>query len=175
MTEVLFTARLRLVPMTLAMVEAAFRGDRAEVEGLLDAQIPAAWPGRALVERAFCASLDDIRATPHTRLWGDRVMVFDNRFVVGSVVFHGLPSDGIAEVGYGVEERWQKHGFATEATRACIEWALDQPGIVAVTATTPPWHAGSIRVLERCGLARVGTEGHELLGEVLRFERRRES
>ena len=173
MTHVLHTARLRLEPMTLAVVEAAFRNDRALIESLIDAKVSDAWPGRALVERAFSASLDDIRAAPDVRLWGDRLMITEDRVVVGSVVFHGRPSDGVAEVGYGVEDRWQQKGFATEATRACVGWALEQEGIVAVTATTPPWHHASIRVLERSGLVRVGSEGHEMLGEVLRFERRR--
>ena len=74
-------------------------------------------------------------------------------------------------VGYGVEERWQGKGVATEGTRAAVEWALAQPGVRIVTATTPPWHAASIRVLEKSGLVRVCTEDHETLGEVLRFER----
>ena len=39
------------------------------------AKIPAAWPGRVLVERAFSASLEAIRADPDTRLWGDRLMI----------------------------------------------------------------------------------------------------
>lgn len=50
-------------PITLAQVEATFAGDgRQALERLARAEIPAAWPGRALVERAFCASLDAIRA-----------------------------------------------------------------------------------------------------------------
>jgi ribosomal-protein-alanine N-acetyltransferase len=108
-------------------------------------------------------------------LWGDRLMITradDERLVVGSVIFHGRPADGVAEIGYGVEERWQRQGYATEGTRACVEWALTQPGITSVTATTPPWHRASIRVLEKSGLVRVGVEEHDTLGEVLRFERR---
>ncbi|MBX3226662.1 MAG: GNAT family N-acetyltransferase [Labilithrix sp.] len=171
------TPRLILEPITLAQVEATFAGDRAALEDLARARVPEAWPGRALVERAFCASLDAIRADPATRLWGDRLVIATEadggRYVVGSVVFHGRPADGVAEVGYGVEERWQRQGYASEATRACVEWALVQEGILAVTATTPPWHAASIRVLERSGLVRSGVEEHESLGEVLRFERRR--
>jgi ribosomal-protein-alanine N-acetyltransferase len=46
--------------------------------------------------------------------------------------------------------------------------------VKVVTATTPPWHAASIRVLEKSGLVQIGTEEHEMLGEVLRFERRRD-
>jgi RimJ/RimL family protein N-acetyltransferase len=173
---VLVTPRLILEPITLPVVEATFRSDRAAVENIVQARVPEAWPGRALVERAFSASLERIRADPATRLWGDRLMITrtaEERLVVGSVIFHGLPQDGIAEVGYGVEERWQCQGYATEATRTCVEWALAQPGITCVTATTPPWHTASIRVLEKSGLIRAGAEEHETLGEVLRFERRR--
>ncbi len=175
----LLTPRLILEPMTLPLVEAVFRGDRAALEEIAGAKIPAAWPGRVLVERAFSASLEAIRADPETRLWGDRLMISregPERLVIGSIIFHGKPdASGIAEVGYGVEESWQRKGVATEGTRAAVEWALAQPGVRLVTATTPPWHAASIRVLEKSGLMKVGTEEHELLGEVLRFERRRDA
>jgi RimJ/RimL family protein N-acetyltransferase len=175
----LVTPRLILEPITLPLVEATFRGDRTEIEELVGARFPEAWPGRALIERAFSASLERIREDPETRLWGDRIMIAhtdnEQRIVVGSVVFHGRPSDGIAEVGYGVEERWQSKGYASEATRACVDWALAQEGIRCVAATTPPWHVASIRVLEKAGLVRVGSEEHEILGEVLRFERLRRS
>lgn len=177
--DALVTPRLILEPMTLPLVEAVFRGDRAALEQIAGAKIPAAWPGRVLVERAFSASLEAIRADPATRLWGDRLMVTRDaeggeRLVVGSIIFHGKPgASGVAEVGYGVEESWQRRGVASEGTRAAVEWALAQPGVDVVAATTPPWHAASIRVLEKSGLVRVCIEEHGTLGEVLRFERRR--
>jgi RimJ/RimL family protein N-acetyltransferase len=172
----LVTPRLLLEPVTVEVVDATFAGDRTAIERLVCARIPDAWPGRALVERAFSASLDDIRADPVKRLWGDRLMITQEggeRIVVGSVIFHGRPDDGLAEVGYGVEERWQSKGYASEATRACTDWALREPGILGVTATTPPWHTASVRVLEKAGFLRMGLEEHDALGEVLRFERRR--
>src|SRR4051812_23687538 len=101
----LVTPRLILEPMTLALVEAVFRGDRDELEAITKAKIPAAWPGRVLVERAFSASLEAIRNDPETRLWGDRLMITRDtpggapeRLVIGSIIFHGRPGpDGIAE------------------------------------------------------------------------------
>lgn len=168
------TPRLWLEPISLALVEAVFRGDREELERIANATVPEAWPGRGLVERAFSADIDLIRAAPDVRLWGDRLVVTrEPRMVVGSVIFHGRPTGGVAEIGYGVEESWQRQGYATEATRACVEWALTQAEVHCVTATTPPWHTASIRVLEKSGLVRVGAEEHDTLGEVLRFERRR--
>src|SRR5689334_3187747 len=100
MVEGIATARLVLEPITLEHVEAVFRGDREELERITHAKVPESWPGRGLVERAFSASLDAIRADPATRLWGDRLILTkedDERLVVGSVIFHGRPSDGIAE------------------------------------------------------------------------------
>ena len=173
----LVTPRMILQPMTLPLVEAVFRGDRAALEDIAGAKIPAAWPGRVLVERAFSASLEAIRADPDTRLWGDRLMITRNveggeRLVIGSIIFHGKPgASGVVEIGYGVEESWQGKGIASEGTRAAVEWALEQPGVRMVGATTPPWHTASIRVLEKAGLLRIGTEDHDALGEVLRFER----
>lgn len=170
----LTTRRLELIPLTLPMVEAVFANDRREAERLAGAQLPVAWPGRALVERAFTADLAAIRRDPERRLWGDRLMISRDgeRRVVGSVIFHGLPEDGVAEVGYGVEGESQGQGFATEATAACIDWALVQPGIHAVTAKTFPWHRASLQVIARVGMRRVGSQEHDLFGEIWVFERR---
>jgi RimJ/RimL family protein N-acetyltransferase len=172
----LTTDRLELVPMTLAFVEAVILDRRAEAAHHIGAPMPAAWPGRALVERAFCASLDAIRADPDTRLWGDRVMIsrYGPRRVIGSVVFRGAPGeDGAVEVAYGVEEESQQQGYGTEGTRASVEWALTVPGVRVVRATTPSWHLRSRRVLEKCGFSLVGSrEGESMVGELLDFERR---
>jgi len=171
----LLTARLELVPMTIAVAEAMLLGRRAEAEAVLGATLPDAWPGRALVERAFSASLERIREAPDVRLWGDRVMLARGgpRRVLGSVVFHGAPGDdGTVEVAYGVEQESQSKGYATEAVLASIEWALAHPGVVAVRATTPPWHHASRRVLEKCGLVIVGSRDSDMLGELLEYERR---
>ena len=171
----LFTSRLELAPITLPFVEAVLAGDRAAAEAVCGAALPEAWPGPDLVWRAFSASIEAVREDPATRLWGDTLLICRSgpRRVVGSVVFHGRPADGIAEVGYGVEEGSQRQGYASEGTMACVEWALAQPGIEAVTATTFPWHLASLRVIERVGMRPRGSREHAYLGELLVFERRR--
>ncbi len=172
------TARLELVPMTVAMVEAVMLGRRDDAERLVRARMPSRWPNRELVERAFTASLDAIRAQPDVRLWGDRVMIVrsgeaDAR-VVGSVVFHGRPGDdGVAEIAYGVEEASQSQGYATEAVAESVAWALSQPGVNAVQAATFAWHRPSLRVIEKVGMQPAGKREHDMLGEMLVFERRR--
>ena len=57
------------------MVEAVFANDCVRAEALAGARLPDAWPGKALVERAFSADLELIREDPDGRLWGDRLMI----------------------------------------------------------------------------------------------------
>ena len=171
----LCTERLDLWPITLPFVAALMSGDREGAEAVCGAPLPIAWPGPDLIARAFAPSIEAVRADPDTRLWGDTLLIarIGPRRVVGSVVFHGRPRDGIAEVGYGIDEIEQRQGFATEGTRACVEWALAEPGVTAVQATTFPWHTASLRVIERLGLQPCGQRDHPFLGELLIFEKRK--
>lgn len=182
----LTTQRLRLVPITLPMIEGVMMRDRKAAEAALDAELraagveagakfPEAWPNEELVARAFPFSLEAIRAAPETRLWGDSLVLQleGPPRVIGSVVFKGRPADGVAEVGYGIEDGSRSLGFATEATRACVDWALTQEGIQAVQATTFPWHHASLGVIRNVGMAPCGTRDHDVFGELLVFERRR--
>ena len=162
--------------MTIGLVEAMMLNRRAAAERILDATLPDAWPGRALIERAFAASLEAIREEPAVRLWGDRVMIARTgpRRVLGSVVFHGAPTgDGAVEIAYGVEEVSQRQGYASEAVLASVAWALEQPGVTAIRAVTPSWHVASKRVLEKCGLTMVDTRDSDMLGELHEYELRR--
>lgn len=173
----LSTSRLLLVPMSLPMLEAVLANQRAKAEAMIGASFPDAWPGEELISRAFPYSMDAVRAEPERRLWGDSLVVRRDLSggrprVVGSVIFHGRPDDGIAEVGYGIDDDARGQGVATEATSACVEWALREPGITAVQATTFPWHLASLAVIRKLGMQPAGTREHDTLGELLVFERR---
>lgn len=174
-TPLLETPRLRLLSLSLGIVEAVIEGRRDDAEALVGARMPERWPNREIVERAFSASLHEIRESPERCLWGDRVLLAretdDDWRVVGSVIFHGKPGDdGIAEIAYGVEEASQGRGFATEAVGACVRWALDQPEVRAVQAATFGWHRASLRVIEKVGMRQVGVRDHETMGQLLVFE-----
>src|SRR5882724_8072689 len=167
----LVTERLRLIPVSLAAIEAVLDHDKARAEEIVGARFPPGWPNDPLLDVGFPYSRAAIRAAPEIRLWGDSLVVLrDEPRVVGSVVFHGHPRDGVAEVGYSIEDGSRGNGLATEATRACVEWALAQPGIVAVQATTFPWHAASLGVIRKLGMRPVATREHDTLGELLVFE-----
>lgn len=161
-----------MVPMTVDLVEAVLDGRRADTEALIGAKMPTAWPGRALVERAFLARLEEIRANPDHRLWGDRVAITRDSEprVIGSVIFHGGPDkQGAVEVAYGIEEESQRQGFGYEAVQAAVSWAFGEPHVRIVRASTFTWHAASRRILEKIGFRIVGTS-NDILGEMLEYE-----
>jgi ribosomal-protein-alanine N-acetyltransferase len=170
----LVTARLRLVPITLDGILAVLDHDKPRAEAIVGAAFPPTWPSDELLVSGFPYSRDAIKAAPDVRLWGDSlVLLKDEARVIGSVVFHGHPTDGVAEVGYSIEEAHRANGYAIEATRACVEWALAQPGIDAVQATTFEWHLASLGVIRGIGMQQVAVRDHDTLGSLLVFERRR--
>jgi RimJ/RimL family protein N-acetyltransferase len=60
------------------------------------------------------------------------------------------------EVGYRFRRAAWGRGIATEAATPLVRMALADPGITAVVACTHAGNAGSLRVLEKLGLERVG-------------------
>ncbi|WP_084262163.1 GNAT family N-acetyltransferase [Ruminococcus sp. NK3A76] len=80
---------------------------------------------------------------------------------IGELCFKGLDKNGIAEIGYGINEKHQNNGYATEAVKAVLEWALNKPDVTAIEAETEPENAASKRVLEKCGFVLNGKIGEE--------------
>ena len=80
---------------------------------------------------------------------------------IGELGFKGLAPNGIAEIGYGICEEYQGNGYATEAVKAAVQWALHEPNVIAVEAETELENAASRRVLEKCGFVPNGEIGEE--------------
>ena len=80
---------------------------------------------------------------------------------IGELCFKGLDPNGIAEIGYGISEKYRNNGYAAEAVKAVSEWALAQPGVNSVESETDPDNKSSQRVLEKCGFVRSGKFGEE--------------
>jgi RimJ/RimL family protein N-acetyltransferase len=59
-------------------------------------------------------------------------------------------------IGYVIARLHQHRGYATEATRAIINWAFQQSTIYRVNASTDIENIASQRVLEKAGMVREG-------------------
>ena len=81
---------------------------------------------------------------------------------VGGICFKGAPNaEGAVEIGYGIDEAYQRKGYATEAVRGIVNWALEQEGVQCVTAQTESNNTISQKVLLKNGFFRdrYGEEG----------------
>ncbi len=81
---------------------------------------------------------------------------------IGELCFKGLDLSGVAEIGYGISEEYQNQGYATEAVKAVLVWAFQNPKVTAIEAETDAENTASKRVLEKCGFifnGKIGEEG----------------
>jgi len=80
---------------------------------------------------------------------------------IGEMCFKGIDSDGIVEIGYGIMEQYQEHGYATEAVKAISNWAFQEPKISSIEAEIDSKNIASKKVLEKCGFVFTGKNGKE--------------
>jgi ribosomal-protein-alanine N-acetyltransferase len=152
------TERLELQPLS-ALAAAALPENRAEASRHLGVQLAPEWPHSDLVG----VLRRQAAASEKTERFGIWVMIErESDSVVGDIGFHGPPDAGTIEIGYSVIPDRRRHGYATEAANALVEWALAQEGVHAIVAGCDPDNVPSIRTLERIGFRRSGEANGEL-------------
>lgn len=65
-------------------------------------------------------------------------------------------NDFKADLGYVIARPWWGRGYATEAVRPIVDWALSQPNIYRVWAMCDVDNVASAHVLEKVGMSREG-------------------
>lgn len=114
------------------------------------------------LRKAYSEMLQECFAHPENRDWyATWIIEKKDGTHIGDLCFKGLDSDGSVEIGYGITEEYQGHGYATEAVGAVVSWALKQSGVCRVEAETDSENKKSQRVLEKCGFAPSGITGEE--------------
>jgi [ribosomal protein S5]-alanine N-acetyltransferase len=167
------TIRLQLTPFDPAHLLALIEGTEP-FEACFG--LPAAEGLRAFIvsEDVSPAWLAQLRAssTPDPWLHGYAVVDRECRAVVGMVGFKGAPdAEGIVEIGYGIAPGFEGRGYATEAARAVVAFALGDHRVIRVRAHTLPTPNASTRVLAKCGFQRIGEVEDPEDGLVWRWER----
>lgn len=146
--------RLHLIPLTPGALAALMAGDRAAAERATGGAFP---PGD-LVPPLMADALDFFLSLAKTSPeWGGRVYRSQAaRDIIGIGGFTGPPGpDGVVTMGYSVYPAHQRQGYASEAARALVAWALAQPGVTAVQATIVAGNIASERVAAYAGLIRT--------------------
>ena len=87
--------------------------------------------------------------------------------VIGDIGFH-QPPDALGElsIGFGIVPEARRNGYASEALRTVLAWALAQPEVRAVHADTDLVNLASQRVLAGAGMRVVADEGDRKIYEI---------
>jgi ribosomal-protein-alanine N-acetyltransferase len=114
--------------------------------------------------------LDNLKGDHELLGWGVWfVTLTEKNQVIGDIGFKGKPNDkGIVEVGYGIIPEMQKKGIATESVRAVIQWAFSSSKVKKVVAECLEDNVPSIRVLEKLGMRRTGSENGMINWELIK-------
>lgn len=173
---VIETPRLRLVPASRELALAELEG-RPALAALLQADVPASWPPPLNDEQTVRWTLDKLEKEPEAAGWLAYYVLLEGEkgrpTAIGIAGFQGPPDDeGTVEVGFAIVEDRQRMGYATETTRALVEWAFRHPEVLRVEGYTLPDLKPSIRVLERSGFRRDG-KGKGENKKALRYVRER--
>jgi len=79
------------------------------------------------------------------------VLKEENR-IIGFIMIKGYPNEnGEVIVWYGIEEKYRKRGYATEALKGLTEWIFKNPKAVYVIGDTEKANIPSHKVLENAG------------------------
>ena len=164
------TARLRLVPATLALIELEVDNIPGFFKALGVEPIPD-WPSVNLVP-VLPFFRDQLELHPTWAGWLAWYWIHDGAdtsHLVGGGGFKGAPTDGCVEIGYETRLSYRRMGFATEAAGAQVLWALEHDNVTRVTAETHADNVASIGVLKKLRFVRIDAESKDGL---LHFERR---
>lgn len=143
----LFTARLRLEPVTPALAQAARAGGEAFSEQL-GAAAPADW----------CAANLGLVAKAAHPAWGQETPIRAVAIhraagsVVGDVRFEpSLRAPDEVEIGYAVARECRQQGYATEMTGAVIDWLFAHGGAETIIAGCDRRNMASVKTLRKLG------------------------
>ncbi len=171
MSNVLFeTARLKVVPLTAPMIDAALN-HRIVARQVFGAVLPPEWPLPDLAEH-LPGLRKRLMEVPNSSQWGGVIVTKEGPTVVGDMGFHaGLEGEMKRhEVGYSVLEAFRNRGYASEALRGLLSWGATRLNATEVIGRCAKDNVASQRVLEKAGMTFFAKEATQEHGEVLVYK-----
>jgi RimJ/RimL family protein N-acetyltransferase len=146
------SARLELVPLAPACLDAALAGDTAGMSRLLDARVPESWPELDEVQTLV---LERLRADPALAPFALRAIVLrGERRMIGTIGCHAAPAPDGLELAYRVFAPDRRRGYAREACRALIDWARREHGVLRFRLRIADGNEASLALARSLGAAR---------------------
>ncbi|MBE9208863.1 GNAT family N-acetyltransferase [Nostoc sp. LEGE 06077] len=166
----LVTQRLNLIPFNRELVNVAIKGN-AELASFLNVKVLPNWYWHddEFINN-FPMIADILSKYPFQNEWGWGSVIIHQaeNALIGHVMVKVIPDStgspsGSLEIGYYVASSYRQQGYASEATKAVIDWALSQPSVQSVTAGCDRDNIASQRVLEKVGMQLIESRKNTLV------------
>ena len=166
------TPRVEIVQLDAAALRGLADGDQAAAERTSPVPLSSYLAGPE------CRRVWEIRAQqvvedPVSAAWITGIVWDPERgLAVGRAGFHGPPdADGMVEVGYSIDPRFRRQGYARAALRVLLARAAAEPDVRTFRATISPDNVASRDLALAHGLVEVGEQqddedGLEIIYEV---------
>ena len=166
------TERLKLIPCSHAHCEAALRDER-ELAELLGVSLAENW---TQFPEAMPAAYAMLKANPENLGWAMYFFIHKNdNSLVGNGGFKGVfDENGTVEIGYAFSPVYWNQGLATEAAKGLTEYAFANANVKMVDAHTLAEENASTRVLQKCGMTKIGEKFDDEDGHIWHWRISRE-
>jgi RimJ/RimL family protein N-acetyltransferase len=157
---------VRLIDLTLPILEPLAAGDATAAREAIGLEIPPDFTAREGFWEAFATKLRD---APDSAGWHVYAVVADD-VIVGDAGFKGAPdSDGAVEIGYATLPDHRRNGHAVAAVRLLLERAAADPAVHLVRAEVEHGNDASVAVLVSAGFVPAGERIDPEDGRLLLF------
>jgi RimJ/RimL family protein N-acetyltransferase len=168
---VITSERLRMPILSRDQLERLAGGDGVSVARELGASLSDEWVDdvRGLARRRAA----QLGQRPLDGPWLLRPIVLAaGDEAIGYLNFHGAPdARGMVEIGYTLLPAARGRGYAIEAVRAMLDWALRVHGVRILRASVAPDNERSRNLVTKLGLVQVGEQWDSTDGLELVYER----
>ena len=162
---VIETKRLELHHLSAEAIIELFE-DKSDNKALLNRSITN--PHRVLVDNSGPLGwrVPQVKVDQSVNKWFVRWIVLkETAEVIGSTSFHGVPdSDGMMEIGLGIEEPFQNKGYAKESLKGMWSWVSQFPQVKTLRYTVSPDNLPSIAVINYFGFEYKGQQIDDIDG-----------
>ena len=80
------------------------------------------------------------------------IVLKEEKLIIGYIILKGLPNElGEVIVGYDIDEKYRRKGYAKEALGKMLQWIFTNPRALSVIADTEKTNIPSCKLLEHIG------------------------
>jgi len=83
----------------------------------------------------------------------------DTPIIIASAGFHDAPdSNGMIEIGFGVDKKYQGRGFGQELLHGMWSWVVNDPQVKTLRYTVSPDNLISQHIIKKLGFKHIGQQ-----------------